>query len=77
MERGHEAGGRAIRRRMMSVPLHDFVARRPAITPSIQRFLAWAGSTPGVWFARRDEIALWALGPGRALTPRDAPVLPG
>ena len=67
----------AARRRMMSVPLHDFVAGRPAIIPSIRRFLAWVGSHPGVWFARRDEIAAWALGPGRALTPRDAPVVPG
>jgi peptidoglycan/xylan/chitin deacetylase (PgdA/CDA1 family) len=67
----------AARRRMMSVPLHDFVAGRPAVIPSVQRFLHWAGKHPGVWFARRDEIAEWALGPGRALTPRDAPVLPG
>ncbi len=65
------------RRRMMSVPLHDFVAGRPAVVPSIRRFLAWAAGHPGVWFARRDEIADWALGPGRALTPVDAPVLPG
>jgi len=65
------------RRRMMSVPLHDFVAGRPAIIPSVQRFIEWAAAHPGVWFARRDEIAEWALGPGKALTPRDAPVLPG
>lgn len=64
------------RRRMMSVPLHDFVAGRPAIIPSVERFLAWAGRHPGVWFARRDEIAEWALGPGRAITPVDAPVIP-
>lgn len=66
----------ATRRRMMSVPLHDFVAGRPAVIPSVERFLEWAGKFPGVWFARRDEIAEWALGPGRALTPVDAPVIP-
>lgn len=67
----------ATRRRMMSVPLHDFVAGRPAVLPSVERFLRWAASHPGVWFARRDEIAEWALGPGRDLTPRGAPLIPG
>ena len=67
----------AVRRRMMSVPLHDFVAGRPAISASVERFLDWAKRQPGVWFARRDEIALWALGEGRALTPVAAPVIPG
>ncbi|WP_137128214.1 polysaccharide deacetylase family protein [Roseomonas sp. HF4] len=66
----------ATRRRMMSVPLHDFVAGRPAVVPSVERFLRWAAGHPGVWFARRDEIADWALGRGRELTPRDAAVLP-
>ncbi len=70
----YEEGAR--RRRMMSVPLHDFVAGRPAIMRSAEAFLAWAARHPGVWFARRDEIAEWALGPGRALTPRDAPAMP-
>jgi hypothetical protein len=35
-----------------------------------------AGRHPGAWFARRDKVAEWALGPGRALTPRGAPVMP-
>jgi peptidoglycan/xylan/chitin deacetylase (PgdA/CDA1 family) len=70
----YEEGAR--RRRMMSVPLHDFVAGRPAIVPSVAGFLRWAAGHPGVWFARRDEIAEWALGPGRALTPVDRAVLP-
>jgi peptidoglycan/xylan/chitin deacetylase (PgdA/CDA1 family) len=70
----YEEGAR--RRRMMSVPLHDFVAGRPAIVPSVERFLRWAAGHPGVWFARRDEIAEWALGPGRAATPVDRAVLP-
>jgi peptidoglycan/xylan/chitin deacetylase (PgdA/CDA1 family) len=66
----------ATRRRMMSVPLHDFVAGRPAVMKSAEAFLAWAARHPGVWFARRDEIAEWALGPGREITPRDEPVMP-
>jgi len=70
----YEEGPR--RRRMMSVPLHDFVAGRPAIMKSAESFLAWAAKQPGVWFARRDEIAEWALGPGRALTPIGAPLQP-
>jgi peptidoglycan/xylan/chitin deacetylase (PgdA/CDA1 family) len=66
----------AFRRRMMSVPLHDFVAGRPAMMRSAEAFLAWAATHPGVWFARREEIAEWALGEGRSLTPRDAPTIP-
>ncbi len=66
----------AMRRRMMSVPLHDFVAGRPAVMRSAERFLAWAAGHPRVWFARRDEIAAWALGEGRALTPRGEPIRP-
>jgi peptidoglycan/xylan/chitin deacetylase (PgdA/CDA1 family) len=63
-------------RRMMSLPLHDFVAGRPAVMASVQSFIEWAAKHPGVWFARRDEIAEWALGPGRALTPVDPAVIP-
>lgn len=66
----------AARRRMMSVPLHDFVAGRPAYMPSAEGFIRWARAQPGVWFARRDEIADWALGEGRALTPKDTPYVP-
>lgn len=70
----YEEGTR--RRRMMSVPLHDFVAGRPAVMPSVERFLEWAAGHPGVWFARRDEIAAWAMGEGRVLTPRGENVMP-
>lgn len=66
----------AIRRRMMSVPLHDFVAGRPAMMRSAEAFLAWASTHPGVWFARREEIADWALGEGRSQTPHDSPTMP-
>jgi hypothetical protein len=48
----------------------------------LDRFLSYAKSKPGVWFARKDEIAKWALD-HRAHTPvlkRGAPTetgLPG
>ncbi len=51
----------AYRRRMMSVPLHDFLAGRPGISRSVEEFIAWAKRHEGVWFARRDEIAAIAL----------------
>jgi peptidoglycan/xylan/chitin deacetylase (PgdA/CDA1 family) len=49
------------RRRMMSVPLHDFLAGRPGISRSVEAFIAWAKAHPGVWFAKREEIAAVAL----------------
>lgn len=58
----------AVRRRMMSVPLHDYLAGRPAVSRSVDRFLEWAKRQPGVWFARRDEIARYAL--SSPITPR-------
>lgn len=58
----------AVRRRMMSVPLHDYLAGRPAVSRVVDRFLDWAKRQPGVWFARRDEIARHAL--TSPLTPR-------
>jgi peptidoglycan/xylan/chitin deacetylase (PgdA/CDA1 family) len=66
----------AVRRRMMSVPLHDFVGGRPAVAPFAEAFIRWAGEHEGVWFAKRHEIAQWALGEGRPLTPRDTPFVP-
>ena len=66
----------ATRRRMMSIPLHDFVMGRPAFLPAAESFIRWVGTHPGVWFARRHEIAEWAVGEGRPQTPRDAPFIP-
>jgi len=45
----------------------------------LDRFLAYARSKPGVWFARKDQIAAWAL-EHRAITPvfeRGAPNVSG
>ena len=47
--------------KMMSVGLHCRIAGRPARSMAVQRFLEYARGFPGVWFARRDEIARWWL----------------
>ena len=69
----------AHRRRMMVVSLHDRVSGHAARVRSLDRFLTYAGSKPNVWFARKDEIAKWALA-HRAITPvvqREAPNVSG
>lgn len=43
--------------KMMSVGLHVRISGRPARSLALDRFLDYARSRPGVWFARRDEIA--------------------
>ena len=47
--------------KMMSVGLHCRIAGRPARSKAMERFLQYAGSFPGVWFARRADIARWWL----------------
>ena len=47
--------------KMMSVGLHCRIAGRPARSRAVERFLQYARQMPGVWFARRDEIARWWL----------------
>lgn len=59
----------AHRRRMMVISLHDRLSGRPSRVRSLERFLIYAKSHPGVWFARKDEIAAHALATP-ALTPR-------
>ncbi|MCW6509236.1 polysaccharide deacetylase family protein [Lichenifustis flavocetrariae] len=51
----------ATRRRMMVVSLHDRISGHANRVRVLDRFLAYAKSKPGVWFARKDEIAAWAL----------------
>jgi peptidoglycan/xylan/chitin deacetylase (PgdA/CDA1 family) len=58
----------AHRRRMMVVSLHDRVAGHANRARSLDRFLTYARSKPHVWFARKDEIARWALS-NRSATP--------
>jgi len=46
---------------------------------SLDRFLTYARSKPDVWFARKDEIARWALS-NRSATPvvkRGSPTVTG
>ena len=47
--------------KMMSVGLHCRIAGRPARSRAVAQFLRYTQSFPGVWFARRDEIARWWL----------------
>ena len=49
------------RRRMMVVSLHDRISGHAGRVRVLDRFLEYARSKPGVWFARKDEIARYAL----------------
>jgi peptidoglycan/xylan/chitin deacetylase (PgdA/CDA1 family) len=48
------------KRRMMVVTLHDAVARANRVK-AFEDFIAYAQRQPGVWFARADALAKWAL----------------
>jgi peptidoglycan/xylan/chitin deacetylase (PgdA/CDA1 family) len=47
--------------KMLSIGLHCRIVGRPARARGLDRFLAHARARPGVWFARRSEIARWWL----------------
>jgi peptidoglycan/xylan/chitin deacetylase (PgdA/CDA1 family) len=64
----YEEGG--LRRRMMSISLHDRISGHASRVRVLDRFLAWARERSDVWWARRDEIADWALA-----TPDITPVI--
>jgi hypothetical protein len=49
------------RRRMMSISLHDRISGHTGRVRVLDRFLTWARRQPHVWWARREEIADWAL----------------
>jgi peptidoglycan/xylan/chitin deacetylase (PgdA/CDA1 family) len=69
----------ATRRRMMVISLHDRISGHAGRVRALDRFLAYAKSKPGVWFARKDEIARYALA-NRAGTPvieRGSPLVTG
>jgi peptidoglycan/xylan/chitin deacetylase (PgdA/CDA1 family) len=55
-------------RRMMVVSLHDRISGHANRVRVLDRFLTYAKSKAGVWFARKDEIAAYAL-KNRANTP--------
>jgi peptidoglycan/xylan/chitin deacetylase (PgdA/CDA1 family) len=48
------------RRRLMVVTVHDSIARASRVK-AFEDFIAYAQSHKGVWFARADELAHWAL----------------
>ncbi|MBI3964808.1 MAG: polysaccharide deacetylase family protein, partial [Chloroflexi bacterium] len=47
--------------KMMSIGLHCRIAGRPGRANGLDRFIAYAKSHPGVWFAGRSDIAKWWL----------------
>jgi len=49
------------RRRMMVISLHDRISGHAGRVRALDRFLAYARSKPDVWFARKDEIARYAM----------------
>jgi peptidoglycan/xylan/chitin deacetylase (PgdA/CDA1 family) len=51
----------ATRRRLMLVGFHDRINGHANRIRMLDRFLTYAKSHDGVWFARKDEIARWAL----------------
>jgi hypothetical protein len=45
----------------MVISLHDRISSHANRVRVLERFLAYAKSKPGVWFAHKDEIAKWAV----------------
>ena len=64
---------------MMVVSLHDRISGHAGRVRALDRFLTYAKGKPDVWFARKDEIARYALA-NRAATPvidRGSPTVAG
>ncbi len=45
--------------KMMSLGMHCRIIGKPSRAAGLRRFLEYAGGKPGVWFARRIDIARW------------------
>ena len=45
--------------RMMNVGLHPHVSGRAHAVRAVREFLEFAKTLPGVWFAKREEVAAW------------------
>ena len=45
--------------KMMSVGIHCRISGRPGRSEALERFMQYAKGFPGVWFARRSDIARW------------------
>lgn len=50
----------AVRRRMMSVSMHDRIGGQPGVVGAVASFIDYVQKQPGVVFMRKDEIAEWA-----------------
>ena len=48
----------ATRRRLLSVSAHDRISGHPARVRAFTEFIDYAQKHKGVWFARKDDIAL-------------------
>jgi hypothetical protein len=46
---------------MMVMALHDRISGHANRVRVLDRFFTYAKSRPGVWFARKGEIADWAM----------------
>jgi peptidoglycan/xylan/chitin deacetylase (PgdA/CDA1 family) len=69
----------ARRRRMMVISLHDRISGHAGRVRALDRFLHYARNKPGVWFARKDDIARYAAAT-REITPvvdRGSPAVSG
>ncbi|MBW6426175.1 hypothetical protein KX729_33040 [Rhizobium sp. XQZ8] len=51
----------ASRRRMTVIGMHDRLSGHASRIRALDRFFTYAKSHDDVWFARKDEIARWAL----------------
>ncbi len=61
--------------RMLSVGLHLRIIGRPARIAGFEQFLQHVANRPGIWFARRDDIAhAWRAGVGLPLWVPAAPL---
>jgi len=47
--------------KMMSIGTHVRISSKPGRIVALEKFISYAKGFPGVWFARRDEIAYWWL----------------
>jgi peptidoglycan/xylan/chitin deacetylase (PgdA/CDA1 family) len=55
----YEEAGR--RRRMLSLSAHDRISGHPSRIKALSEFIDYARKHKGVWFARKDESAMWTL----------------
>ena len=47
--------------KLMNIGLHCRIAGRPSRAGILKQFFKYVNEKPGVWFARRDQIAHWWL----------------